>query len=172
MPDLRLHLLRNLHAGLVKMAGNPGEEDQVIPIHQLDPALFHSIPKLKQQAIQNWCESGREGLGKGDVCNFWLSALPLRPCQVARCKAVGRWLMHGARVFSNADAACTLFAKRAAVLVVAGCWRPCSSADLGTCLDLTMSVPPGMLRRIQAGRSTGRRGSRTGLTQAWAATLA
>ncbi len=40
-------------AALVKM-GSAGEEEQVIPIHQLDPVLFHTIPKLKQQAVQSW----------------------------------------------------------------------------------------------------------------------
>jgi hypothetical protein len=55
---------------LVKMAAVQGEEDQVIPIHQLDPVLFHSIPKLKQQAVQSWwvgrtgserCSEGKQG---------------------------------------------------------------------------------------------------------------
>ncbi len=42
-------------SALVKMAGSTTEDDQVIPIHQLDPVLFHTIPKLKQQAVQSWC---------------------------------------------------------------------------------------------------------------------
>ncbi|GAX84826.1 hypothetical protein CEUSTIGMA_g12247.t1 [Chlamydomonas eustigma] len=46
---------------LVKMAVTQGEEDQVIPIHQLDPVLFHTIPKLKQQAVQSWYAASHPG---------------------------------------------------------------------------------------------------------------
>ncbi len=44
----------SLLPALVKMATSQNEEDQVIPVHQLDPVLFHTIPKLKQQAVQSW----------------------------------------------------------------------------------------------------------------------
>lgn len=46
---------------LVKMAPSPDQEDQVIPIHQLDPNMFQTIPRLKQQALANWYAGGHPG---------------------------------------------------------------------------------------------------------------
>mmetsp|Transcript_29342 Transcript_29342/g.64952 ORF Transcript_29342/g.64952 Transcript_29342/m.64952 type:complete len:729 (+) Transcript_29342:226-2412(+) len=46
---------------LVKMGNNKGEQDSVIPIHQLDPVLFNTIPKLKQQAVQSWYAAAHPG---------------------------------------------------------------------------------------------------------------
>lgn len=45
---------------LVKMGGK-NEEDQVIPIHQLDVQLFNTIPKLKAQAVQSWYAQSHPG---------------------------------------------------------------------------------------------------------------
>ena len=39
---------------LVKTSANTSDEDQIIPIHQLDPVLYHTIPKLQQQAVSSW----------------------------------------------------------------------------------------------------------------------
>lgn len=68
---------------------------------------YQSSSSRQYRTGANW---DGEGLGKGGIRILWLSAPLLKPCQVARCMAVGRWLMHGARVFSIAAAACTLFA--------------------------------------------------------------
>eukprot|EP00197_Chlamydomonas_leiostraca_P008112 CAMPEP_0202870554 /NCGR_PEP_ID=MMETSP1391-20130828/16057_1 /ASSEMBLY_ACC=CAM_ASM_000867 /TAXON_ID=1034604 /ORGANISM="Chlamydomonas leiostraca, Strain SAG 11-49" /LENGTH=611 /DNA_ID=CAMNT_0049551153 /DNA_START=278 /DNA_END=2109 /DNA_ORIENTATION=+ len=48
---------------LVKMGakGVGGEDDQVIPITQLDPQLFNTIPKLKAQAMQSWYAAQHPG---------------------------------------------------------------------------------------------------------------
>lgn len=48
---------------LVKMGvkGVGGEDDQVIAITQLDPQLFNTIPKLKQQAMQSWYAAQHPG---------------------------------------------------------------------------------------------------------------
>jgi hypothetical protein len=40
-------------AALVKMSGKD-QEDQIIPISQLDPQLFSTVPKLKASAVQSW----------------------------------------------------------------------------------------------------------------------
>jgi len=46
---------------LVKMGATSGDDDQVMPIHQLDPVMFRSIPTLKQQAVQSWYAASHPG---------------------------------------------------------------------------------------------------------------
>ncbi len=41
--------------------GSAEAEDSVIPIHQLDPVTFNLLPKLKQQALQEWFAPGHSG---------------------------------------------------------------------------------------------------------------
>ena len=41
--------------------GSAEADDSVIPIHQLDPATFNLLPKLKQQALQEWYAPGHSG---------------------------------------------------------------------------------------------------------------
>ena len=50
-------------SALVKTAANAAEEDQIIPIHQLDPVLYHTIPKLKQQAVSSWWVGAKQLVG-------------------------------------------------------------------------------------------------------------
>ena len=51
-PSSGLSLTRvscDLAAALVRMGQKTGEDDQVIPITQLDPQLYNTVPKLKLQ---------------------------------------------------------------------------------------------------------------------------
>ncbi|KIY96512.1 hypothetical protein MNEG_11449 [Monoraphidium neglectum] len=41
--------------------GSAEADDSVIPIHQLDPVTFNLLPKLKQQALQEWYAPGHSG---------------------------------------------------------------------------------------------------------------
>ncbi|GBF93537.1 hypothetical protein Rsub_06257 [Raphidocelis subcapitata] len=41
--------------------GSAEAEDAVVPLHQLDPATFGLLPKLKQQALQEWFAPGHSG---------------------------------------------------------------------------------------------------------------
>ena len=40
-------------AAVVKM-GSKDESDQILQMHQLDPYHFNLLPKLKQNAMQEW----------------------------------------------------------------------------------------------------------------------
>eukprot|EP00983_Pelagomonas_calceolata_P056498 1144609-Pelagomonas_calceolata.AAC.6 len=43
-----------LHTALVKMGASPGDEDEVVPVAQLDPNTQAVVPRLKAGAVQSW----------------------------------------------------------------------------------------------------------------------
>jgi len=68
-PSVRGGLLFACHNGAIVMdqplayvgRGNAEADDNVIPIHQLDPVTLNVLPKLKQQALQEWFAPGHSG---------------------------------------------------------------------------------------------------------------